>query len=234
MRLEEAVVETDSPLVERLRLGQFVAGVADVGQVDERRHQVGLVVQGAPVGASRLGLTLGRAVVEDRAVEERLLRARRPAAEPSSVTSAAADRAEGIDGGLRASAMIRAGSASSRKSNASCPSLPTCRSRRAARKATPRCSSPCSCRSRLEILERELRAPAAALRRRDEAPLLQVADVVFAKRRIHAEHVTRGRRGRRGQRRSGIARVGGHRSIQDGELMSPCQRIFSGPHRIRP
>ena len=73
VRLEEAVVEPDRPLVERLRLGQLVPRVAEVGQVDDRRHQVGLVVQRAPVGRGGFLLTLGRAVVEQRPVEEVLL-----------------------------------------------------------------------------------------------------------------------------------------------------------------
>jgi hypothetical protein len=91
VRLEEAVVEADRALVERLRLGQFVPGVAQVGQVDERGDQIGIVVQRLAIGDRRFLLPFGRAVVEQRSVEEVLFGARqRPAA------------AEGDVGGRRA------------------------------------------------------------------------------------------------------------------------------------
>ena len=62
--LEEAVVETERAFVERLRFRQLVARVADVGEVDDRGHQVRVVVQRLAVGARRFLLPVGCAVVE--------------------------------------------------------------------------------------------------------------------------------------------------------------------------
>ena len=51
VRLEAVRVEADRALVERLRLDQLVARVVDVGEVDDRRHQVG--IDPAPGGRPR-------------------------------------------------------------------------------------------------------------------------------------------------------------------------------------
>ena len=67
---------------------------------------------------------------------------------PARVTSAVA-RTAATGGSRFASAMMRAGSASRRKSKASCPWRDACSSRSAARNGTPRCSSPWICRNRL-------------------------------------------------------------------------------------
>ena len=73
VRLEVGRIEQNRPLVERLRLGQLVARVADVGEVDDRRDQFGIVLERAAVGLRRLFLPLRRPIVQQRSHEEVLL-----------------------------------------------------------------------------------------------------------------------------------------------------------------
>ena len=54
VRLEHVGLEHDRALVERLRLGDLVARVVDVGEVDQRRHQVRIDLQRPAVGGGRL------------------------------------------------------------------------------------------------------------------------------------------------------------------------------------
>ena len=54
MRLEAFGIETDGAFVERLGFDHLVAGVVDVGQVDDRRHQVGVDHQRLAIGGRRL------------------------------------------------------------------------------------------------------------------------------------------------------------------------------------
>ena len=216
VRLEEAVVEPDGALVERLRLGQVVAGVADIGQVDERRHQVGLVVQGPPISARRLQLPLGAAVVEQGAVEEVLLGARERA---RAVERDVGDRRPGH----RHERRLARERDDARRLGVEPEverELPFLRELQIAERGPERhalLEFAVDLPEQAEILEGELRAAPAPLRRRDEAPLLQVAHVVFAQRGIHAEHVARTRRRHGGRRKRSVTGFGRHRRSHHGE-----------------
>ena len=116
-------IEQDRALVEGLRLGQLVARVADVGEVDERRHQIRIVFERAAVGLRRLLLPLRRPIVEQRSHQEILLGARVSGRAGQQIGLSARRRgAVRRRTRLAASAsMMRAGCASMRKSNASWP-----------------------------------------------------------------------------------------------------------------
>ena len=76
VRLEDLRLERDGALVECLRLGDLVARVVDVGEIDQRRHEVrdrSPAPGGTPSSAS--SKLSGIAIVEDRGRDE--LRARR-------------------------------------------------------------------------------------------------------------------------------------------------------------
>ena len=53
VRLEAVGVETDRPLVEGLGFDHLVARVVNVGQVDDRRHQIGIDHERLPVRRGR-------------------------------------------------------------------------------------------------------------------------------------------------------------------------------------
>ena len=131
VRLEVGRIERDGALVKGLRLGQLVARIADVGEVDQRRDQIRIFLERAAVGLDRFLDALRRPIVEQRSHQE-ILFGRADCAERSG-----ADGAQGAWGakgmvpwvpgsaplnacGLRGfSSMMRAGCASRRKSNVS-------------------------------------------------------------------------------------------------------------------
>ena len=65
MRLEDVGLEHDRTLVEGLRFGNLVPRVVDVGQVDERRHEVGIDLQRAAIRGKRL-VEMSRVAIVDR------------------------------------------------------------------------------------------------------------------------------------------------------------------------
>ena len=50
VRLEIRRIEQDRSLVQGLRLGQFVAGIADVREIDQGGDQIGILLEGPAVG----------------------------------------------------------------------------------------------------------------------------------------------------------------------------------------
>ena len=66
VRLEHLGLERDGALVERLRLGDLVARVVDVGEIDQRRHEIRIDLERAPVGRGSPLEILRIPVVEDR------------------------------------------------------------------------------------------------------------------------------------------------------------------------
>jgi hypothetical protein len=169
VRLEEVVIETQGAFIERLRLGQFVARIADVGEVDDRGDQVRIVVQRLAVGARRFLLPIG--VPSSSSEPSRnCCSAGVSVRVPSSVTSAIDDFAAATGG-----CFLRERDDARRfgvepKSNASWPCRSLCREQRA-RKLMRRSSSLGSDAAGPDP-QRELRA-AAPLPRGDEAPLLR-------------------------------------------------------------
>ena len=124
MRLEEIGLEADRALVQRLRLGELVAAVVDVREVDQRRHEIRIELERLPIGGRRLLELRLVAIVERRAGAEVFLGERRvsdgnrPALDPER-RGGRLRRDRSAAG--RRSVRIFAGAASSRKSNASCP-----------------------------------------------------------------------------------------------------------------
>ena len=74
VRLEHVGVERDRALVQCLGFRDLVARVVDVGEVDQRGHEVRIQLQRAPVAAHGLVIPLGISVVGIRRFEKRLLR----------------------------------------------------------------------------------------------------------------------------------------------------------------
>ena len=53
MRLEEIGIEADRALVERLRFGELVLAVVNVGEVDQRGHKVRIDLERLPIPVRR-------------------------------------------------------------------------------------------------------------------------------------------------------------------------------------
>ena len=113
MRLEEIGLEADRPFVQRLRLDQLVAAVVDVGEVDERGDQYGIVLERLAVRAAAWSSVASSPSSSADAGAEVLLGQRGIAARDRRA------RAGGGGAAARCSVRIFAGAASSRKSNAS-------------------------------------------------------------------------------------------------------------------
>lgn len=74
MGLEHVGLERDRALVQRLRLGNLISRVMDIGEVDQGRHEVRINLQRTSICGCGL-LHVGRiAIVEDGCREEKLLR----------------------------------------------------------------------------------------------------------------------------------------------------------------
>ena len=73
MRLEHTRFKRDRALVERLGFGHLISRVMDVGEIDERGHEIRIDFQRSPIGVERIIEMIGVAIVQRRCQREFLL-----------------------------------------------------------------------------------------------------------------------------------------------------------------